>query len=125
MAGYGLRAVPSVEGRVRNEMLTLEPSDPAELAALRSWLETMARVRVEQVAGTPAPGEQGAADYLEVIAGSGGLIAAIRVLPEFLRARRSSFKIRTRLKDGREFVLEAANAGDLLPVMERLLDDDS
>jgi len=125
MAGDALWMVPSGEARVRDEMLTLEPSDPAELAALRSWLETMARVRVEQVAGTPVPGEQGAVDYLEVIAGSGGLIAAIKVLPEFLRARRSSFKIRTRLKDGREFVLEAGNAGDLLPVLERLLDDDS
>jgi hypothetical protein len=113
------------EARVRNEKLILEPSDPAELVALRSWLETMARVRVEQLTGPPAPGEQGGIDYLEVIASSGGLIAAIRMLPEFLRARRSSFRIRTRLKDGREFVLEVGNASDLVPVLERLLDDDS
>src|SRR6266699_2985620 len=107
MAGSDCGAAPSGEARVRNENLILEPSDPAELVALRSWLETMARVRVERLTGTPAPGEQGAIDYLEVIASSGGLIAAIRVLPEFLRARRSSFRIRARLKDGREFVLEA------------------
>jgi hypothetical protein len=104
-------------------MLTLLPSDPAELTALRNWLETMARVRVEQVAGPPGSGEQGAIDYLEVIAGSGGLIAAIKVLPEFLRARRSSFRIRTRLRDGREFELDADNVGDLQPVLEQLLRD--
>jgi len=108
---------------MQDDTLTFVPSDPAELTALRNWLETMTRVRVEQVAGPRRLGEQGAIDYLEVVAGSGGLIAAIKVLPEFLRARRSGFRIRTRLKDGREFELDADNVSDLQPVLEQLLGD--
>jgi hypothetical protein len=59
---------------------------------------------------------------LSVLVGSGGAVAAIRVLPDFIRSRRSGFRIETTVK-GQPFVLDATNMDEVLPILERLLGD--
>jgi hypothetical protein len=102
-------------------MLVLSVSDPAELRSLSGWLADVPDVHVRREAGTPASGEQGVLDYIAVLASSGGLIAAIRVLPAFLRARRRELKVKIKLKD-KEFTVDATNVDDVLPVLEKLID---
>jgi hypothetical protein len=98
-------------------------SEPSQQRSLREWLERVPGVRVEQTAQPPEPGEQGAADVLTVLAGSGGVLAvAIRTLPEFIRSRRSSFTLTVKLADGKEYILHAENLDELPPVIEKALD---
>ena len=104
-----------------SETCVLSVSDQAELRWLHEWLADAPDVRVRQEAGAPAPGEQGALDYVTVLAGSGGLIAAIRMLPAFLRARRPELKVTMTLR-GRKFTVDAKNIDEVLPLLEKLID---
>ena len=99
--------------------LELAISDQSELPALREWLRGQPGVEVEVAAGTPGPGEQGALDVLTVLAGSSGLVTAIRILPAFIRSRREGLRIEGTFQ-GEKFVLEATNVKDMLPVLERM-----
>lgn len=99
----------------------LSVSDQAELRPLREWLSGAPEVDVRQEAGVSAPGEQGVLDYVTVLAGSGGLIAAIRMLPAFLRARRPELTVTMKVRD-KEFRVDAKNVDDVLPVVEKLID---
>jgi hypothetical protein len=100
----------------------LAVSDPGELGSLRTRLTLVPAAEVVQVAGMPGPGEQGALDVLTVIAGSSGLVAAVRTLPEFLRSRRSGLWV-TATVDGKQMTVVATNVDEVTPVLERLLDD--
>jgi hypothetical protein len=60
-------------------------------------------------------------DVLTIAASSSALIAAIKILPEFIRSRRSGFHIDVTVK-GKSFTIDASNVGDVLPILERLLD---
>lgn len=106
--------------------LTLAVSDPLQLTSLHQWLRlAVPEVRVEILSGQPGPNELGAVDVISVLAGSSGLVAAIRMLPEFIRSRRSGFQIEATVR-GKKFTLKADNAAsaqDLLPILDRLLDD--
>ena len=102
--------------------IELAVSDQAELPALRDWLRGQPGVEVGVAAGTPEPGEQGALDVLTVMAGSSGLVAAVKILPELIRSRRSGFRIETTVR-GEKLTLEATNIQDVLPIVERLLGD--
>ena len=97
-------------------------SDQAELRALREWWQAAPGVRVVQQAGAPAAGEQGVLDYLTVLGSSAGLVAAIQVLPEFLRSRRSSVTVTMKLR-GEDFSITAENVDEVMPLIERLVDD--
>ena len=99
----------------------LAVSDQAELRPLREWLAQTPLARVSQESGPPAKGEQGVLDYVAVIASSGGLIAAIKILPAFLRARRPALKITMTVRD-KQFTVDATNIDDVLPVLEKLID---
>lgn len=101
--------------------LALTVSDNAELRPLLQWLTDVPDTEVRRQAGVPSAGEQGALDYVTVIASSGGLIAAVRMLPAFLRARRPALKVTMRLGD-KEFTVDATNVDDVLPVLEKLID---
>lgn len=101
--------------------LALTVSDQAELRSLREWLTEVPDTEVHQKAAASSAGEQGALDYVTVIASSGGLIAAIRMVPAFLRARRPTLKITMRLGD-KKFTVDATNVDDVLPVLEKLID---
>ena len=90
----------------------LRVSDPAQLSALSGWLAGAAPVKVNRVAGRPGPGEQGVVDVLTLLASSTVLAAALKMLPEFIRSRRSNFRIEVKIKNDKEDVsvtLEASN----------------
>lgn len=95
-------------------------SDPSQLALLRTWLENVPGAEVAIEPGTIALGELGGMDVLTVLAGSSGLVAAIKTLPEFIRSRRTGFRITTTIR-GQSFTLDVSNVDDVLPVLERLL----
>jgi hypothetical protein len=100
----------------------LSVSDQAEFGPLRKWLSSTPGPTVSQLPGTPEAGEQGVPDALELLGSSGVLIAAVRVLPEFLRSRRTRLSITMTIK-GKPFRLEATNVDEVMPIIERLLDD--
>ncbi|MET8051538.1 hypothetical protein ABZU75_28445 [Streptosporangium sp. NPDC005286] len=98
-------------------------SDLSELRSLRGWLERVPDVQVEQVAGIPGPGEQGAVDVLVLLVGSSGMLAvAIRTLPEFIRSRRSTLALTLKTGD-KEVTLSADNINQVMPVIEKFFDD--
>ena len=80
-----------------------------------------ADVDVQRVAGEPEAGEQGALDVVVLVASSSGLVAAIKVLPEFLKSRRTGLSITASVK-GESFTLTATNVDEVMPILERLLD---
>jgi hypothetical protein len=100
----------------------LAVSDQSQLKALRDWMSGQPGIDVVVVPGTPGPGDLGVLDVLVVLAGSGGLVGAIRTLPDFIRSRRSGIRIETTVA-GRPFVLDATNVEEVIPILERLIDD--
>jgi hypothetical protein len=109
-------------GRAEDQRAELRVSDQAQLGPLREFLRAVRPdVRVSLFPGQPEPGEQGALDFLAVIASSSGLVAAVKVLPEFLRSRKTGLSITMTVK-GEPFTLTATNVDDVIPIMERLLD---
>jgi membrane-associated two-gene conflict system component 1 (EACC1) len=104
-----------------DDSLVLAVSDQAELRPLREWLAGTPSTRVTQESGTPAAGEQGTLDYVAVIASSGGLIAAIRMLPDFLRARRPELTVTLTVR-GKNVVVDAKNIDEVIPLLEKLID---
>ena len=104
------------------EPIELTASDPSQLGALQGFLKwTAPGVSVSRNAGKPGIGEQGAFDVLVLLASSSGLVAAIKVLPEFLRSRRTGLSITTTVKD-KPFEITATNVDEVIPILERLLD---
>jgi Effector Associated Constant Component 1 len=112
--------------QISSSAIQLIVSDQSQLTRLRTFLSWAApEVSVRQVAGHAVTGELGAQDALEVLASGvsgGGLVTAIRVLPAFLRSRRSSLEITTTVK-GKLFKITATNIDEVMPILERLLDD--
>jgi hypothetical protein len=51
-----------------------------------------------------------------------GVLVAIRTLPEFIRSRRSCVKVTVTTAE-REVVLEANNVKDVMPILDRMVDD--
>jgi hypothetical protein len=101
----------------------LTVSDPSQLRSLEHLLGLAGpSVRVLRAPGSPGPSEQGAVDVLVVLASSSGVVAAIKVLPEFLRSRKASLSITMTVK-GKPFSITAANVDEVMPILERLLDD--
>jgi len=97
-------------------------SDYAQIGSLQSWLSSSPGVQVLRSPGTAGAGEMGALDVLTVVAGSSGLVAALRMIPEFLRSRRSGLSITVTVK-GEKFAVTASNVKDVMPILERLLDE--
>jgi hypothetical protein len=94
-------------------------SDQGEFGALLKWVgEVGAQTTV--VPGVPAEGEQGALDSLLMTGGGAALLAAVRMLPEFIRSRRSNVSL-TMIVKGEEVTLTADNVPDVLQIVERLL----
>jgi hypothetical protein len=104
-----------------SEWLELSVSDYGEVGALERWLSAVPSARVRRVEGEPDSGQQGVLDTLAV-AGGAGAVAAVRMLPDFIRARRSGLTITTTVK-GRKFRLDASNMDEVVPIIERFLDE--
>jgi hypothetical protein len=104
-------------------LIELYASDQSQLGSLQSLLSSaVPDAAISRVAGQPAVGEQGSLDILAVLASSSGLVTAVRILPEFLKSRRTALSITTTVK-GRPFILKATNIDEVMPVLEKLLDD--
>jgi hypothetical protein len=114
--------VTAEQSPAERHRLEFAVSEQSQLIPLRDWLSAQPDVEVAVTPGTPGPGEQGALDVLTVVAGSSGLVAAIKVLPEFIRSRRSTVRIETTVRD-EKFILDATNVEDVLPIIDRLLRD--
>ncbi|MBM9507933.1 effector-associated constant component EACC1 [Actinacidiphila acididurans] len=102
------------------ESISLTPSDPSQARSLSEWLVAAGQVRVERVPARPAPGQQGALDVLTVLAATPSLVAAVKMLPEFIRTRRSDFRIEGTV-GGEKFVLDVTNADKELTRLLALL----
>lgn len=102
--------------------VTLVLSDPSEFGSLRDFLHwAVPDAVVSPVAGMPGAGEQGALDVLAVLASSSGLVAAIKILPEFLKSRRTGLSITMTVR-GEPFTMTTDNVKEVMPIVERLLD---
>jgi hypothetical protein len=95
-------------------------SDPSVLSSLYRWLREVPAIQVARVSGRPGVGEQGTADVLAAVASSSSLIAIVRMLPDFLRARRSDVKIVLRVAE-REVTVSADNVADVSVIINALL----
>jgi len=97
-------------------------SDYSQIGSLTSFLASIPGITVTRSPGRPGQGEQGALDVLTVVAGSSGLVAAVKMLPEFLRSRRSALSVELTVAD-RTFKLTATNIDQVMPMVERILRD--
>jgi hypothetical protein len=105
-----------------SERVELTMSDQSQLASLQEFMSwATPDIKVSRIAGQPGAGEQGALDVLVMLASSSGLVAAIKVLPEFLKARRTGLSITTTVRD-KPFTITATNVDEVMPILERLLD---
>ena len=102
--------------------IELVVSDPSQVLALRDWLRGQPGVTVATQAGVPGSGELGVLEVVTVVASSSGLVAAIRTLPDFIRARRAGVRIEATIR-GHRVTLEATNVADVMPIVEKLLDE--
>jgi hypothetical protein len=108
----------SDEGRIEFRL-----SDNAQLSSLQGTLSLLPTTRVKRAAGSPPrPGELGAADYLSAIGGSSALLMLIRMLPDFLRARRSDLNVEVSYK-GKTVRVDATNLDQVMPILEMMLRD--
>jgi Effector Associated Constant Component 1 len=98
-------------------------SDQEALQALGRWCRMVEGARVEVRSTSPAAGRLGFWDHLLLIGGgSGGLVAVLRVLPEFIRSRRSGLTLTVKI-DGKEWELRATNVDTVLPIIEKFMDE--
>jgi hypothetical protein len=105
------------------QSIRVSVSNPAEIGALEERFRQVPGVQVGREAEAPGPGELGGAvDVVTAVASSGGLITLIRTIPGYLRARRSGLSLHTVIK-GKPFTLTAENVDDVMPIIERLLDE--
>ncbi|MXM68681.1 hypothetical protein GR925_36040 [Streptomyces sp. HUCO-GS316] len=97
-------------------------SDPGEMRSLREHLRRVPGVEVTQIPGTPADGELGVWDVLQVVAaGSGALAVAARSLPAFIRSRRSNVSVTVETTN-RTVTITVDNVDDAMPIVEKALD---
>jgi hypothetical protein len=118
MAGY-ISSADLVGNMERDTRADLAVSDYSQLGALREFLGwAVPGIRVLLIPGRPAGSGR---DILALLADRDGLLAALRILPEFLRSRQGALSIAVTVK-GTSVVLTAANVEDVTPILERLLD---
>jgi len=99
----------------------LSISDYSQLGPLADYLRLAAPgARVTRSLGRSGHGEQGALDVLMIAADSSVLVAAVKVLPEFLRSRRKGMSVTVTMK-GKKLTVTADNAAEIIPVVDRFL----
>src|SRR5581483_5976040 len=102
----------------RDKRADLAVSDYAQLGALREFLGwAVPGVRVLLIPGRPGRGEQ---SVLALLASTGGMLSAVRLLPQFLTSRRPALSM-TITVGGTSVELTATNLDDVIPVLERAL----
>jgi hypothetical protein len=112
-------------GQAGQAAVELSASDYSQLGSLGDYLRlAVPGAQVTPSPGRPGLGEQGALDTLMIMADSSVLVAAVKVLPQFLRSRKAGFSvtIKTTVKGNRrELTVTADNAEEVLPVIDRFL----
>ncbi|MFD2419948.1 effector-associated constant component EACC1 [Amycolatopsis pigmentata] len=100
-------------------------SDLSELRSLSAYLGRVPGVAVTRMPRTTTNGGLGSWDVLQIaVTGGVPLMTALRRLPAFLRSRRPGVAVT--VKCGGEVVtLTAENVGEVLPVLEAMLDGKS
>ena len=110
-------------GRAGQMAAELSVSDYSQLDSLADYLQlSVLGVQVTRNPGHPGRGEQGALDALMVAADSSVLVAVVNVLPAFLRSRKAGLSVTVTAK-GKKLTVTAENAEEVLPVLDRFLDD--
>jgi Effector Associated Constant Component 1 len=100
----------------------LSVSDHSQLGSLADYLRlAVPDALVTRVPGRPGPGEQGAFDVVMILADSSVLVAALKVLPTFLRSRKTDVSVTVRVK-GKRLTLTAASPDEVTRVIERFFD---
>jgi Effector Associated Constant Component 1 len=105
------------------QSIELSVSDHAEIGALYNRLREVPDVEVSRTSGQPGAGEQGTLDLLTALGSSTALVTAVRTIPSYLRARRSGISVKTTVK-GKDFILTLDNVEDVMPIIERVIQDD-
>jgi hypothetical protein len=109
-------------GRAVSRVAELSVSDYAQLSSLADYLRlAVPGMHVTRNPGRPGRGEQGALDVLMIAADSSVLVAAIKVLPEFLRSRKPGVTVTVAVQ-GKRLTVTADNADEVIPVIDRFLD---
>jgi hypothetical protein len=99
----------------------LSVSDYAQLRSLADYLRLAAPgTQVTRSPGRPGRGEQGALDVLMIAADSSVLVAAIKVLPEFLRSRKKGLSVTVTVKD-KKLIVTGDNAEEMTAIVDRFL----
>ena len=101
--------------------ITLSTTDPAEISALHTWLRGYSDIEATLVAGQPQAQELGVLDVVTVVAGSAGLATLIKIIPDFIRSRRSDVRIEMTVND-RKVLIDAKNVDEVMPIVERFLE---
>lgn len=76
------------------------------------WLDRDG-VQVAKVAVAPEDGTLGLPDILALVGGGSTVVAALKVLPEYIRSRRPSFRVEATV-NGERLILDAKNADEQL-----------
>lgn len=101
----------------------LSVSDYSQLTSLADYLRLVAPdVQVTRSSGQLEHGEQGALDLLMIAADSSVLVAALKVLPDFVRSRRAGMSVTVTKKD-KQLTVTADNAAEVAPIFEQFMDD--
>jgi hypothetical protein len=109
--------------RQAHQTAELSVSDYSQLDSLADYVRlAVPEVQMTRSSGRPGGGELGALDVLTMAADSTVLVAVVNALPAFLRSRKPSLSITVTAK-GRKLTVTADNAEEVLPVLDRFLDD--
>jgi hypothetical protein len=105
-----------------DERMELKLSDNSELVSMQRTLSLVPSVRIERVPGTPGPGQLGTVDYLIATGAISALVTLIKMLPDFLRARRADLSVEISRKGG-SVKVTTRNIDEVMPVLKAMLDD--
>jgi hypothetical protein len=108
------------------ELSTVElvVSDYSQISSLADYLRlTAPGVTVSRDPGRADQGELGVVDILTVAADSGVLIAVVNSLPAYLRSRKPGISVTVKTKGGKQLTVTASSAEDVVPILDRFLDD--
>jgi Effector Associated Constant Component 1 len=104
----------------RDKRADLAVSDYSQLGPLREFLSwAVPGIRVLLIPGRRDRGEPA---ILALLATGGGMMNAIKILPEFLRSRQTALSITVTIR-GRSVLLTATNVDGVIPILEQLIQD--
>lgn len=104
------------------EDVRLELSDHSQLLSLQRVLCAVPTINVERLSAKPEIGHLGIQDILAITGSGAAILAAVKVLPDFLRARRSDLSVKITRK-GETVEINAKNASDVMPILETVFRD--